>query len=334
MKYLTKRIITAAGCILLLTSLASAHSGKTDASGGHWDNSTGEYHYHHGYPAHQHLNGVCPYDYDDQTGWNSGTSSSSVSDSVSQTQSQDTVSTQVDDIDWRDPSWEWVPDSYEYTQDYSNYENRPQASHVLARQYYYDADGRMYTPYQDQPIPHADGDTDNSLFMQAGSYDDPERKPRFDYFTMDEIVYMFGLQEQSLQFQQGAYFGLNEAYIWGEFNDTTPSETLSDSEPSTENQTESSNDYEAKYQQGRKVGHTEGYNEATSTYDQYVLAVIGIALVIIIILLIRSRRIINGYKYAMEKYQFIIDGISKRARQSPDGSISFEEIKQIIQKHQ
>lgn len=38
------------------------HSGKTDGNGGHYDHSTGEYHYHHGYPAHQHPNGVCPYD--------------------------------------------------------------------------------------------------------------------------------------------------------------------------------------------------------------------------------------------------------------------------------
>lgn len=82
MKYLTKRIITAAGCLLMLTSLASAHSGKTDANGGHWDNSTGEYHYHHGYPAHQHPNGVCPYDYDDRTGWNSGSSSEQVSPTI------------------------------------------------------------------------------------------------------------------------------------------------------------------------------------------------------------------------------------------------------------
>lgn len=39
-----------------------AHSGRTDANGGHKDSSTGEYHYHHGHPAHQHTNGVCPYD--------------------------------------------------------------------------------------------------------------------------------------------------------------------------------------------------------------------------------------------------------------------------------
>lgn len=38
-----------------------AHPGKTDSDGGHFDRSTGEYHYHHGYPAHQHKNGTCPY---------------------------------------------------------------------------------------------------------------------------------------------------------------------------------------------------------------------------------------------------------------------------------
>ncbi len=63
-----------------------AHSGKTDAAGGHYDSSTGEYHYHHGYPAHSHDNG-CPYDYDDKTdhspGYNSGNNSSSSSHSNS-----------------------------------------------------------------------------------------------------------------------------------------------------------------------------------------------------------------------------------------------------------
>lgn len=57
-----KKIIAALCLTLLLIPAAGAHSGRTDANGGHWDNSTGEYHYHHGYPAHQHENGVCPYD--------------------------------------------------------------------------------------------------------------------------------------------------------------------------------------------------------------------------------------------------------------------------------
>ena len=38
------------------------HSGRTDEDGGHTDSSTGEYHYHHGYPAHQHPDGKCPYE--------------------------------------------------------------------------------------------------------------------------------------------------------------------------------------------------------------------------------------------------------------------------------
>ena len=41
---------------------AYAHSGGTDSKGGHYNRSTGEYHYHHGYSAHQHPNGVCPYE--------------------------------------------------------------------------------------------------------------------------------------------------------------------------------------------------------------------------------------------------------------------------------
>ena len=45
-----------------------AHSGGVDSNGGHYDSSTGEYHYHHGYSAHQHydINGDgtidCPYE--------------------------------------------------------------------------------------------------------------------------------------------------------------------------------------------------------------------------------------------------------------------------------
>lgn len=41
----------------------SAHGGKTDGDGGHYNRDTGEYHYHHGYPAHQHTNGECPYNF-------------------------------------------------------------------------------------------------------------------------------------------------------------------------------------------------------------------------------------------------------------------------------
>lgn len=52
--------------LLSFTSVAFAHSGGTDSDGGHRDkNNTsglGSYHYHHGYSAHLHENGICPYD--------------------------------------------------------------------------------------------------------------------------------------------------------------------------------------------------------------------------------------------------------------------------------
>ena len=53
-------VISAILCVLFCLSV-SAHSGRTDSRGGHYDRSTGEYHYHHGYSAHQHPGGICPY---------------------------------------------------------------------------------------------------------------------------------------------------------------------------------------------------------------------------------------------------------------------------------
>lgn len=83
-----KRIIKVFIILLLFAMLpvpASAHPGKTDSAGGHTNHDTGEYHYHHGYSAHQHYDmdgdGVidCPYDFDDQTDHDSGSSVNSSS---------------------------------------------------------------------------------------------------------------------------------------------------------------------------------------------------------------------------------------------------------------
>lgn len=52
--------------ILLIPASVLAHSGRTDGNGGHTDKSTGVYHYHHGYSAHQHPGGVCPYEDDSE----------------------------------------------------------------------------------------------------------------------------------------------------------------------------------------------------------------------------------------------------------------------------
>ena len=76
-----KIVKTTALCLLVfLTVIAlalpvQAHSGRTDSSGGHYDRSTGKYHYHHGYSAHQHTGGVCPYESKNKTNHYSGSSS-------------------------------------------------------------------------------------------------------------------------------------------------------------------------------------------------------------------------------------------------------------------
>lgn len=79
-----KRILIFVLSILLILAACvpvSAHSGNTDSNGGHYDSSTGQYHYHHGYPAHQHKNGECPYGFDDKTDHQSGLLSSGNSSS-------------------------------------------------------------------------------------------------------------------------------------------------------------------------------------------------------------------------------------------------------------
>ena len=77
-----KRTVILIFILLLLLPTISAHPGRTDSNGGHTNHSTGEYHYHHGYEAHQHINGTCPFNFDDKTGQSSGSSSSSKTDST------------------------------------------------------------------------------------------------------------------------------------------------------------------------------------------------------------------------------------------------------------
>ncbi len=47
-----KKILIFLFLYMMCGATAYAHAGRTDAYGGHYDNETGEYHYHHGYPAH------------------------------------------------------------------------------------------------------------------------------------------------------------------------------------------------------------------------------------------------------------------------------------------
>lgn len=70
-------------CLSFICIMAHAHPGRTDSNGGHTDHSTGEYHYHHGYPAHDHYDidgdGIidCPYDFIDKNNQSSGNISES-----------------------------------------------------------------------------------------------------------------------------------------------------------------------------------------------------------------------------------------------------------------
>ena len=62
-----KKVIMIFFAVIILTLAVTAHPGRTDSKGGHYDRQNGGYHYHHGHPAHQHTNGECPYDFDTQT---------------------------------------------------------------------------------------------------------------------------------------------------------------------------------------------------------------------------------------------------------------------------
>ena len=81
MKKSTIFLLVSILCLFFAFS-AAAHSGKTDSKGGHYDHSTDEYHYHHGYPPHNHYNGECPYLVKEETQNNTSYNSSKSSNST------------------------------------------------------------------------------------------------------------------------------------------------------------------------------------------------------------------------------------------------------------
>lgn len=76
--------------LCLMSFNAEAHSGRTDSNGGHTNHATGDYHYHHGCPAHYHydIDGDgsidCPYtfDYDSTSEAESTTSNEKIEFSI------------------------------------------------------------------------------------------------------------------------------------------------------------------------------------------------------------------------------------------------------------
>ena len=228
-----KKMLAILFCFILVFTCASAHPGRTDANGGHWDHSTGEYHSHHGYEAHQHPDGICPYDYDDQTGTNSGTSSNNV------TASADTESASSQSMPY-DPSE--APVGYPEAVNY----DVVTGSKLIDRTYFFDENGFMYTPFPYDNIPHGAVETDNSMYLQ------------YDSITLNQVVYQYGLENQSEQFQQGAMFGIHEASLYYDYWYDTG---YSDGQKSDE--TASSEEYpydrdDGTYETAYNAGYTRG----------------------------------------------------------------------------
>jgi hypothetical protein len=90
--------------ISLLVVTVFAHPGRADSNGGHTDHSTGEYHYHHGYSAHDHYDmdgdGVldCPYDFVDKTENHSGSSYTSSTNKYSKSETTPQLSTSKENV--------------------------------------------------------------------------------------------------------------------------------------------------------------------------------------------------------------------------------------------
>jgi hypothetical protein len=90
-------------CFILIFTVCYAHPGKTDSGGGHYNKSTGEYHYHHGYPAHSVCGINCPYNNIDATNHNSSNSSGSNS-----SKSKNSKTTVSDYSSYQLPFWKRV----------------------------------------------------------------------------------------------------------------------------------------------------------------------------------------------------------------------------------
>ena len=90
-----------------------------------------------------------------------------------------------------------------------NYEIPP-TSFMIDRTYYFDEEYTfMFIPWLKDYLPHGATETDNSLYLQFG---DP---------YIGDIIYQYGLENQSRQFQEGATFGIHEMQAWsGKWYDT------------------------------------------------------------------------------------------------------------------
>ena len=124
---------------------AEAHSGRTDANGGHKDNQNksglGSYHYHcGGYPAHLHPNGVCPYQSGAASEDRQTTQQTEQKPAVQpETKAETQPETQAAAIGWyQDASgWYYCKGENQYYKD--------GWQEIDSRWYYFDANGYMKT---------------------------------------------------------------------------------------------------------------------------------------------------------------------------------------------
>lgn len=127
---------------------AEAHSGRTDANGGHKDNKNksglGSYHYHcGGHPAHLHPNGVCPYQSGisgaNKSADNSETRKTAVKENVKETVQETQPATEAVTTGWKQDSngWRYC------TGDNAYYNNGWQM--IDNKWYYFESNGYMKT---------------------------------------------------------------------------------------------------------------------------------------------------------------------------------------------
>lgn len=340
-----KKIIAVISCLLLAFTCASAHSGRTDAAGGHWDSSAGEYHYHHGYPAHQHTGGICPYDYDDQTGANSGapSSGSSGSVSVSGTFSSDPAPapSETEPTEPEEPSESaaYEPADTEQTSKTSYYEpseppeGYPNAvnfeiaagSMLIDRTYYFNENGFMYTPFPYDDIPHGDVETDNTNYLQ------------YDSVTIDQVVYQYGLENQSEQFQQGATFGIHEASLYyDQWYQVGYDEGQQAAQNDTASDVEIDEAYERGYDDGTKYGETTGYNTgysaAANKYQWIIIIGSCISVCIIAFVWISLKKALKQSENHLRKMHQIVNDVCVTMNKKPYHILTEDEMNEILQK--
>ena len=236
-----KKLISFVLIYIFALSFATAHRGKTDAQGGHYDyeneSGLGSYHYHHGYSAHLHENGVCPYEIT-TTAPTEPTEPEPTQPQTEQATTEQTTET-TEDIDYS--QFESLEEAYQagyyyalyndYSNLYEENENRSKLESLLnlgiATNLYFNNSEVIY----EQPT--SEGFTNEDAFQEGlseGIRDLENTLSEYensDFYTNNEI-YKAGAEEfdtseiEKAAYQDGYQKGLND------FTEIEPSNNKSD----------------------------------------------------------------------------------------------------------